>query len=321
MSTSLTSSPLEWSYFPWWRARAFWVPLLAVSMNVAFLIAWPFVERVAIGLVATPWIWRPNFDYWLQGWTMGYIALAAIWLSFGTDHPAIRFPAVLVAVGSGAFAVLSHFGGFWNLDFAREYYLPKWPSVCLVAIQWIAALHLVFFPLRRFLHWRVDFSPATIAPAAGRRFQFTLRDIFWLTLVSAIALAVIRAAQVWLSRSGRNDVLFMPTYLRLMSFGQILIPSLACAWCILGRKRQWIGGLVVVLALTCPAVLVYTGLYMRLSLGVRELWWAHWMNVGAASCVAINLIALRLCRLRGTVVWTANPEIPLPPAARGRRSQ
>jgi hypothetical protein len=43
-----------------------------------------------------------------------------------------------------------------------------------------------------------------------------------------------------------------------------------------------------------------------LSLGVRELWWAHWMNVGAAACVGLNLLALRLGGMRGVILDAGN---------------
>ena len=307
MSQSATSTAVHnWHSFPW-PGRAFWVPLLAVVANLAFFIAWPHVERTVSGLFARPWVWRGNLLDCLQGWTMGCLPLAAIWLCFAAARPAIRFAAVTAAVSAGVLAYLSGLGFFWNFDFFRTYYLPQLPSVYLVAIQLIAALHLALYPLRRFLHWRLDFLPSPACSAAAHRFQFTLRDVLWLTIASAIALAAIRAANVWLSRAGRNDILFMPTVLRLMSFGQILVPSLACAWLIVGGKRQWIGGLVLALALACPAVLIYSGWYITLSLSVRELWWAHWTNVGAVACVGLNLLALRLCGLRGVVI-SVRPE-------------
>lgn len=97
--------------------------------------------------------------------------------------------------------------------------------------------------------------------------------------------------------SGDADLLGMPIY-RQFCFGQILVPALACAWMVLGHKRQWIGGLVLVLAVICPWFLIQTSWYTYLNTVPSQLWPAHWMNLGAVSCVMANVVCARLLGLR-----------------------
>ena len=301
MSATLANAAVSTGPRGWWRSRALWVPLVIVLANAGVLLSWSSIVDHLIGN-APLWAWRLSIYEAFEGWTLAYAPLTAIWVSFAVDRAVVRYPCAAVAIATGTLMILCQWTGLWSFDFFRTYYLPMWPKLVLAAIYCVSLLHLVLYPLRQFLGWRLDFSPATMAHSSGRPFQFTLRDVTHLSVVTAVALAIVRASTDALVRYGKNDLYFEPSILRLMSFGQILIPTLACAWLILGRKRQWIGGLVLVLALGCPAVLYYAGWYIPLRLGMRELWWAHWMNVGAVACVVINLLALRLCGLRGAVV-------------------
>lgn len=303
MSGSLTTAAVIHSPSPWWRSRAFWVPLTVVLANFAILIAWPeFSRRWLRSFPAAAWTWNNEVHQGYVGWTLAYCPLVGIWLCFSVDRAVIRFSGAAVAIAVGTLLVLCQWSGYWSFDFFRTYYLPMWPKLGLAAIQFVATVHLVLFPLRQFLGWRLDFSPAIEPPSSGRPFQFSLRDVAILSVVTAIALAAIRASTHLLAHAGKYDLFFMPTILRLMFFGQIVVPTLACAWLILGRKRQWIGGLVLALALACPPVLIQSGWHVQLSLGFRELWDAHWLNVGAVTCVGLNLLTLRLWGLRGAVI-------------------
>lgn len=302
MSAALqTACPHEDRSPAWWRRTAFWTPLVVVAANLAFMIAWPTITSYLFRNWPL-WSWRDAIYGAFEAWALAYTPLIAIWICFAVDRAIVRYPCAAAAAALGALAILWGWAGSWQLDLFRTYYLPMWPKLALAAVFCVALLHLVLYPLRQFLGWRLDFSRPPDTRSSGRPFQFTLRDVAHLSIVTAVALGAIRASSEMLMQYGTNDLFFMPSILRLMSFGQILVPSLACVWLILGRQRQWIGGLVLVLALACPAALYYSSWYIPLSLGVREVWGAHWLNVGAVACVATNLLLLRLCGLRGAIV-------------------
>jgi len=293
-ATDHTEESLDASDWPPERRRLV-RSLTVATVNLAAAFAYSEAARWLMPHLSYAWHGVPYAA--ATGIPIAHVFLLSLWLALGCGRWQLRYAAGLAAFLAGTLAALMGlWGGGFSAQTVRTVLMPLGGAVLALAVQLVAGLHLVLFPVRVVTGWRLDFGD--LALPRPRRVVSRQRRTIELAIVVTLSLAAIWFTGELLRPMASSELLFHPRLLLTTLFAPVLVPLATCAWLVFASHWRWLAAGAACLALATPALLIGTSINEALQLETPQLWVVHWVLLPATAWTAVNLLVLRSLGLR-----------------------